>query len=111
MSAPSNLRPLVLEGFNAGGLVPGGQLMFTTDVENYPGFVEKVTGPDLMQRFRGQAIRNGAELVTQDVSKVDFKSRPFKVWSDGQLHLAERGNHLLVDGEQDVALLEASHRL
>jgi len=88
-AARANLRPLVLEGFNAGGLVPGGQLMFTTDVENYPGFVEKVTGPDLMQRFRGQAQRQGAELVTQDVSKVDFKSRPFKVWSDGQLHLAK----------------------
>jgi thioredoxin reductase (NADPH) len=63
--------------------------MFTTDVENYPGFVEKVTGPDLMQRFRGQAERQGAELVTQDVAKVDFKSRPFKVWSDGQLFLAK----------------------
>jgi thioredoxin reductase (NADPH) len=63
--------------------------MFTTDVENYPGFVEKVTGPDLMQRFRGQAERQGAELVTQDVAKVDFKSRPFKVWADDQLHLAK----------------------
>ena len=87
-AARANLKPLVLEGFNAGGLVPGGQLMFTTDVENYPGFVEKVTGPDLMQRFRGQAQRNGAELVTQDVAKVDFKSYPFKIWSDDQLHLA-----------------------
>src|SRR5512134_3932502 len=86
-AARANLKPLVLEGFNAGGLIPGGQLMFTTDVENYPGFVDKVTGPDLMQRFRGQAQRNGAELITQDVAKVDFKSRPFKVWSDGQLHL------------------------
>jgi thioredoxin reductase (NADPH) len=88
-AARANLKPLVLEGFNAGGLVPGGQLMFTTDVENYPGFVDKVTGPDLMQRFRGQAQRQGAELVTQDVAKVDFKSRPFKVWSDGRLHLAK----------------------
>jgi thioredoxin reductase (NADPH) len=87
-AARANLKPLVFEGFNAGGLVPGGQLMFTTDVENYPGFVEKVTGPDLMQRFRGQAQRNGAELVTQDVAKLDLKSRPFKVWADGQLHLA-----------------------
>ncbi len=88
-AARANLKPLVLEGFNAGGLVPGGQLMFTTDVENYPGFVDKVTGPDLMQRFRGQAQRQGAELVTQDVAKVDLKSRPFKVWADGQLHLAK----------------------
>jgi thioredoxin reductase (NADPH) len=88
-AARANLKPLVLEGFNAGGLIPGGQLMFTTDVENYPGFVDKVTGPDLMQRFRGQAQRNGAELITQDVAKVDLKSRPFKVWADDQLHLAK----------------------
>jgi thioredoxin reductase (NADPH) len=87
-AARANLKPLVLEGFNAGGLVPGGQLMFTTDVENYPGFVEKVTGPDLMQRFRGQAERNGAELITQDVAKLDLRTYPFKVWADGQLHLA-----------------------
>ena len=78
-AARANLKPLVLEGFNAGGLVPGGQLMFTTDVENYPGFVEKVTGPDLMQRFRGQAERQGAELVTQDVEKVDRACRPHGV--------------------------------
>ncbi len=88
-AARANLKPLVLEGFNAGGLVPGGQLMFTTDVENYPGFVDKVTGPDLMQRFRGQAERQGAELVTQDVAKLDLKSHPFKVWADGQMHLAK----------------------
>jgi len=89
-AARANLKPLVFEGFNAGGLLPGGQLMFTTDVENYPGFVEPVTGPDLMQRFRGQAERNGAELVTQDVARVDFSSRPFKVWAgdDEELHLA-----------------------
>jgi len=89
-AARANLKPLVFEGFNAGGLLPGGQLMFTTDVENYPGFVEPVTGPDLMQRFRGQAERNGAELVTQDVARVDFSARPFKVWAgdDEELHLA-----------------------
>jgi thioredoxin reductase (NADPH) len=87
-AARANLKPLVFEGFNAGGLVPGGQLMFTTDVENYPGFEDKVTGPELMQRFRAQAQRNGAELVTEDVAKVDFKAHPFKVWVDGKLHLA-----------------------
>jgi thioredoxin reductase (NADPH) len=88
-AARANLKPLVFEGFSAGGLVPGGQLMFTTDVENYPGFEEKVTGPELMQRFRAQAQRNGAELVTQDVTKVDFKSYPFQVWVDSELHLAK----------------------
>jgi thioredoxin reductase (NADPH) len=88
-AARANLKPLVFEGFNAGGLIPGGQLMFTTDVENYPGFVEPITGPELMTRFRGQAERQGAELITADVEKVDFSERPFKVWVDGQLHLAK----------------------
>ena len=58
-AARANLKPLCIEGFNAGGLIPGGQLMFTTDVENYPGFPEKVTGQELMQRFRDQAAPPG----------------------------------------------------
>jgi len=81
-AARANLQPLLFEGFNAGGLVPGGQLMFTTDVENYPGFVEKVTGPELMERFRGQAERQGAELIREDVRKVDLKARPFRIWAE-----------------------------
>jgi thioredoxin reductase (NADPH) len=80
-AARANLKPLCIEGFNAGGLIPGGQLMFTSDVENYPGFPEKVTGPELMQRFRDQAGKQGTEFVTTDVTKVDFSSRPFKVWT------------------------------
>ena len=60
-AARANLKPLCFEGFNAGGLIPGGQLMFTTDVENYPGFVDPVTGPELMQRFRGQAEPPGRD--------------------------------------------------
>src|SRR5690242_21927083 len=79
-AARANLRPFCVEGFNAGGLIPGGQLMFTSDVENYPGFPEKVTGPELMQRFRDQAERQGTEIVTADVTKVDLSQRPFKVW-------------------------------
>jgi thioredoxin reductase (NADPH) len=79
-AARANLKPLCIEGFNAGGLIPGGQLMFTTDVENYPGFPEKVTGQELMQRFRDQAEHQGTEIVTADVSRVDFSKRPFKVW-------------------------------
>jgi thioredoxin reductase (NADPH) len=82
-AARANLKPLLIEGFNAGGLIPGGQLMFTTEVENYPGFPEKVTGHELMKRFRDQAERQGTEIVTADVTKVDFSKRPFKAWYGG----------------------------
>ena len=90
-AARANLKPLVFEGFNAGGLIAGGQLMFTTEVENYPGFEDKVTGPELMARFRAQALKQGAELITQDVMKVDFSQRPFRIWAgeDEDLHTAE----------------------
>jgi thioredoxin reductase (NADPH) len=88
-AARANLRPLLIEGFNAGGLIPGGQLMFTTDVENYPGFPEKVTGQELMQRFRDQAERQGTEIVTADVDRVDFSQRPFQVWVEETRYLAK----------------------
>jgi thioredoxin reductase (NADPH) len=90
-AARANLKPLCVEGFNAGGLIPGGQLMFTTDVENYPGFAKGVTGQDLMAQFRDQALHQGAELVTADVQKVDLSTRPFKVWvgeDTNELHLS-----------------------
>ncbi|MCC6649172.1 MAG: thioredoxin-disulfide reductase [Polyangiaceae bacterium] len=83
-AARANLAPLCVEGFSAGGLVPGGQLMFTTDVENYPGFPEKVTGQELMQRVRDQAERQGTEIVTADVERLDLSARPFKVWVEGE---------------------------
>jgi thioredoxin reductase (NADPH) len=76
----ANLKPLVFEGFQAGG-IPGGQLMTTTEVENFPGFPEGVTGPELMQRMKAQADRWGAELVTEDVVSVDLSQRPFTVKS------------------------------
>src|SRR5215204_5288313 len=79
-AARANLKPLRVEGFNAGGLIPGGQLMFTTDVENYPGFPKGVTGQEMMQLFREQAERQGTELITADVQKVDLSSRPVKGW-------------------------------
>jgi len=87
-AARANLKPLLIEGFSAGGLIPGGQLMFTTDVENYPGFPEKVTGQELMSRFREQAERQGTEIVTADVDRVDLSARPFKVWVEDTLYLA-----------------------
>jgi thioredoxin reductase (NADPH) len=75
------LKPLVFEGFQAGGL-PGGQLMTTTEVENFPGFPDGITGPQLMERMKEQALRWGAELVTEDVTFVDFSQRPFVIRSD-----------------------------
>ena len=77
----ANLKPFVFEGFQAGGL-PGGQLMTTTEVENFPGFPEGIMGPELMDRMKAQAERWGAELVTEDVTFVDLSQRPFTVRSE-----------------------------
>jgi thioredoxin reductase (NADPH) len=78
-AARANLKPLMIEGLARGG-IPGGQLMITNDVENYPGFPEKITGPDLMKNFREQSIVQGVEIITDDVVKVDLGKRPFTVW-------------------------------
>jgi len=83
-SARANLEPLVLEGFQWGG-----QLMITSEVENYPGYPEGVLGPKMMQDFREQADRFGAELVTDDVTRVDFSEQPFRVWVGETEHRAE----------------------
>jgi thioredoxin reductase (NADPH) len=77
-AARANLKPLMFEGLVRGG-VPGGQLMITNDVENYPGFPEKVTGPDLMKAFREQSVVQGVEIVSDDVTHVDLSKRPFTV--------------------------------
>ena len=79
--ARANLRPLVIEGEpSSNSDQPGGQLMITTDVENYPGFPEGVMGPKLMADMRAQAERFGAELVTRKVSRVDLSGSPFGIW-------------------------------
>lgn len=91
-AARANLQPLCVEGFNAGGLVPGGQLMFTTDVENYPGFPKGVTGQEMMDLFRKQAEAQGTRFITADVQRVDLSAHPFKLWvgeGEDELHLAE----------------------
>lgn len=82
-TARANLKPLVFEGYMAGG-----QLMITTDVENFPGFPKGVMGPELMPLFKQQAVRFGAECLTQDVDAVDLSVRPFKVTSAGKDYFA-----------------------
>ena len=83
-AARANLRPLVIEGFSWGG-----QLMLTSDVENYPGYPEGILGPEMMQDFRRQAERFGADFVTDNVTRVDFTERPFRVWVEDDESLAQ----------------------
>lgn len=83
-AARADLSPLMIEGFERGG-----QLMLTTDVENYPGFPDGIMGPELMEQFRKQAERFATRIVSSDVSSVDLSERPFKVWVDQDLYLAE----------------------
>jgi thioredoxin reductase (NADPH) len=83
-AARANLNPLVIEGVSFGG-----QLMITSDVENYPGYVEGILGPEMMRDFRAQAERFGAEYLTDDVTAVDFSERPFRVEVGDDTYLAE----------------------
>jgi len=83
-AARANLKPLVIEGFNWGG-----QLMITSDVENYPGYADGVLGPEMMQEFRRQAERFGTDFITDDVTRVDFTERPHRVWVGDDEYRAE----------------------
>ena len=83
-AARAGLEPLMIEGMEAGG-----QLMLTTDVENYPGFPDGVMGPEMMELFRKQAERFGTRILRSDVSRVDFSERPFKMWIGDELQEAE----------------------
>ncbi len=83
-AARANLAPLVFEG-----LQPGGQLTITSDVENYPGFPEGILGPELMEKFKKQAERFGTRFVLGDATRVDFSSRPLRIWQDDVLTTAD----------------------
>ncbi len=83
-AARANLEPVVLAGS-----APGGQLMLTSDVENYPGFVDAIQGPDLMAAMRGQAQRVGARIIDVDIDRVDFSGRPFRIWARGTEYRAQ----------------------
>ncbi len=87
-AARANLRTLVLQGEQLGG-----QLMITSDVENYPGFEEGIIGPELMDKFEKQARRFGADMVPQDVTKVDFTKQPFTVWTYNKQY---QGNAVII---------------
>ena len=80
-AARANLKPLLFEGVVKGGQ-PGGQLMLTSDVENYPGFPQGILGPEMMELFRKQAVRFGTELIQQDITSIDFKKSPFQIITD-----------------------------
>jgi thioredoxin reductase (NADPH) len=115
-TARANLAPLVIEGEpSSTSDQPGGQLMLTTEVENFPGFPEGIMGPELMTRFREQAVRFGAQIITEKVTRVDLSSRPFGVWI-GSPDAAEptyRARTIIVStGARSLMLgLEAESRL
>src|SRR3970282_1371720 len=83
-AAPANLEPIVIAGY-----VPGGQLMITSEVENYPGFPDGIQGPELMELFRKQAARFGTRFADVDLDRVDFSERPFRLWAGGVEYRAQ----------------------
>ena len=110
-TARANLAPLVIEGEpSSTSDQPGGQLMLTTEVENFPGFPDGIMGPELMMNFRKQAERFGAEFLTEKVTRVDFSTRPFKVWVRDTEYQAE--SVIVSTGARALMLgLEAESRL
>ncbi|WP_117000853.1 thioredoxin-disulfide reductase [Desertimonas flava] len=110
-TARANLAPLVIEGEpSSSSDQPGGQLMLTTEVENFPGFPDGIMGPELMGNFRAQAQRFGAEFLTEKVTKVDLSARPFKVYVRDTVYEAK--SVIVSTGARSLMLgLEAEQRL
>jgi thioredoxin reductase (NADPH) len=110
-AARASLAPLVIEGEpSSTSDQPGGQLMLTTEVENFPGFPEGIMGPELMMRCREQAMRFGAQFLTEKVTKVDFSQRPFRVWVRDTQYTAD--SIIVSTGAQSLMLgLEEEKRL
>jgi thioredoxin reductase (NADPH) len=110
-TARANLAPLVIEGEpSSTSDQPGGQLMLTTEVENFPGFPEGIMGPELMMRCREQAARFGAHFLTAKATAVDFSERPFRVWVRDEVFTAD--SVIVSTGAQSLMLgLEAESRL
>ncbi|KAJ1841452.1 thioredoxin-disulfide reductase [Coemansia sp. RSA 2708] len=81
-AARANLSPVMFEGMMAGGVAPGGQLTTTTEVENFPGFPQGITGSELTDKLREQSERFGTEIITETVSRVDLSARPIRVWRE-----------------------------
>jgi len=110
-TARANLAPFVIEGEpSSTSDQPGGQLMLTTEVENFPGFPEGIMGPELMMRMREQAARFGAQFLTAKATAIDFSERPFKVWVRDDLYTADA--IIVSTGAQSLMLgLEAEQRL
>ncbi len=88
-TARADLKPLMFEGFMAGGVAAGGQLTTTTEIENFPGFPEGLPGPELMDRMRAQSVHCGTRIETDTVTSVDLSKRPFRVVTDGGEFLAQ----------------------
>ncbi len=113
-AARANLKPLMFEGMVKGG-IPGGQLMITNDVENYPGFPEKIAGPDLMASFRAQSVHQGAEVLTEDVNKVDLTRTSdglVRVWAgDDNVEYAARTIIIATGAQAKWLNIESEHAL
>jgi thioredoxin reductase (NADPH) len=106
-AARANLQTLVFQGFESGG-----QLMLTSDVENYPGYKDGVQGPDMMDEFEQQAARFGAEMRPDNVERVDFSERPFKLWAEGEEEPVLAATVVIATGAQAKWLgLESEERL